>query len=97
MPDTVSSRDAFLDNYNKNIDPCLISKPCHDDVLSAICSPKNTCAGPDGISFAAWRAWPEASARVLTAVLDSICNGRPPPPGFNSSSKIRALSLIRDR
>jgi len=79
----VSSRMEFLNNYHSTVNLDLLIQPDLQDILDAICSPKNTCAGPDGISFAAWRAWPEASANVLNAVLNSICNGRLPPANFN--------------
>lgn len=77
------ARNFFLHPYNKHVNQDLISLPDMDFIQETIANSKNSCAGPDGISFAAWRAWPEASSRVLAAVLKVMCSGRDPPPEFN--------------
>src|SRR4051794_12384697 len=46
-------------------------------------TPSKTPAGPDGVSFAAWRAAPDLAAPILLAVFKAICAGQPPPLGFN--------------
>ena len=80
---TSSQFKAYLAGYSKKINNDLLSTVSMEDVLSTIKSSGNSCAGPDGISFAAWRAIPEFSAKVLFGVFRAISAGQPPPRNFN--------------
>ena len=82
-PPPAGLADGFLDSYTKTVDPNLLSTPDFDDVLGSIRSSNNSTPGPDGIPFAAWRAAPDLSAKVLSGVLDALLRGLTPPPGFN--------------
>lgn len=53
------------------------------DILDALEHTNNSTAGPDGISFAAWRAAPELAGPVLFSAFQALCSGQPPPLGFN--------------
>ena len=75
--------DGFLDSYTKTVDPGLLSCPDFEDILSSIRSSNNSTPGPDGIPFAAWRAVPDLSAKVLFGVLDALVRGLTPPSGFH--------------
>ena len=74
---------AYLAGYNKKINNDLLDNVCLDDILSTIKSSGNSCAGPDGITFAAWRAIPELSAKILFDVFKAIIAGQLPPRNFN--------------
>ena len=52
-------------------------------IEQAITDSGNSCFGPDGIPFAAWRAIKDHAAPVLHLVLTAICEGVLPPEGFN--------------
>ena len=80
-PDTL--RSGFLENYNKTVDPSLCTAPDLDQIQGAISATGNTTAGPDGISFAAWRAAPDLAGPILLRVLQALSVGQPPPRGFN--------------
>ncbi len=74
---------SFLANYKKKAKPSLCISPSIDDITSAIRNSNNSTAGPDGISFAAWRAAPDLAAPVLYSVFRALSNGQPPPRDFN--------------
>ena len=80
---SLADRSAFLSSYNKSVDTELLAVPSLVEVLAAIHHTNNSSAGPDGISFAAWRAAPELAAPILLRVFRALCSGQPPPPGFN--------------
>jgi hypothetical protein len=73
----------FLANYKKKVKLPLCVSPSLDDISSAIRNSNNSTPGPDGVSFAAWRAAPDLAAPVLLAVFRALSNGQPPPRGFN--------------
>ena len=81
-PSKVICRD-FLSSYTKVVDPSLLHNVTLSDVTEAIKRSNNSSPGPDGISFAAWRAAPELAAPVLFGVYQALCSGQPPPPDFN--------------
>ena len=58
-------RSAFLNGYNKKVDPSLVPSPTLGNVEAAIARSKNTSPGPDGIPFSAWRAAPDLAAPLL--------------------------------
>ena len=80
---TESSIKTYLKDYDKKINADLISDITYDDILSSIKKSNNSSPGPDGVSFAAWRAVPEFSAKILYDVFKAISMGQPPPAGFN--------------
>jgi ribonuclease HI/exonuclease III len=82
-PPSPDTDDGFLDSYTKTVDRGLLSTPGYEDILSSIRSANNSTPGPDGIPFAAWRAVPDLSAKVLSGVLDALVRGLTPPSGFN--------------
>ena len=66
--------------YNKRIDPALAPKRSSlDDYLELIRSSNDSCAGPDGIPFAIYRAKIDVVAPLLLAVEDALAEGIPPP------------------
>ena len=52
-------------------------------VLAAIKKSSDSCAGPDGIPFAVYRALPSICGAFLLEILIDLANGVPPPPDFN--------------
>ena len=78
-----AERESFLSGYSKRVNRSLLSDPSLDDVSEAIKRSNNSSPGPDGIPFAAWRAAPDLASPLLFSVLSKICNGQPPPKGFN--------------
>ena len=79
---SAQERSEFLSDYNKKIDVPVVL-PTLQDIKEAILKTGNTSAGPDGISFAAWRAVPDLAATLLHRVLETLSKGQAPPPGFN--------------
>ena len=76
--------DTYYGDFSREIPPSLMPKcPALSDILDAISTTTNSCGGPDGIPFSAWRAVKQHAAPVLHLVLKSICAGRLPPDGFN--------------
>ena len=45
---------------------------------------KNTCPGPDGIPFQAWRKLHVHGAPIIQGVVASLAAGNLPPPGYNN-------------
>ena len=82
-PTSPEERAKWLQWYTKKVDHSLLSKPTLESVRSAVLNSKNTSPGPDGIPFAAWRAIPDISSRVLFKALTSLLNGDQPPKDFN--------------
>jgi hypothetical protein len=82
-PPSTYERATFLKKYKQKVDQSKCQEPDLEAVLLAIKVSKNSAAGPDGISFAAWRAAPDLAAPVLLAALKAIFKGQLPPEGFN--------------
>ena len=78
-----SLRESFLSGYSKSVNQSLLSAPTLADILFAVKSSNNSSPGPDGIPFSAWRAAPDLASPLLLSVLNKICQGQSPPPGFN--------------
>ncbi len=78
-----SVRESFLSGYSKRVDSSLLSTPSLENVADAIKRSNNSSPGPDGVPFAAWRAAPDLASPLLFNVLNKICEGQAPPPGFN--------------
>ena len=66
-----------------NPGPDLPPIPSVDHIMEAISTSGNSCPGPDGIPFSAWRAIAKYAAPVLHLCLLSISQGGLPPAGFN--------------
>ena len=79
----LSELKSFLSHYNKKVNSSLCPFPSLDDVRFSIENSSDSTAGPDGISFAAWRAVPDLAAPVLFGVLSAMTSGQPPPKDFN--------------
>ena len=78
-----SVRARFLDGYTKRVDASTLKLPSIFNIEEAIKRSNNSTPGPDGVSFAAWRAAPDLAAPLLAAVLEALCRGVKPPRGFN--------------
>ena len=52
-------------------------------ILEAIKKSSDSCAGPDGIPFAVYRALPSICGAFLLEILIDLAEGVPPPPEFN--------------
>jgi exonuclease III len=74
-------KDVFLGGYDREVEEC--PTPDINAITQAIKLSNNSSPGPDGISFAAWRAAPDLAAPVLHNVLQAIMMGHTPPDGFN--------------
>jgi endonuclease/exonuclease/phosphatase family metal-dependent hydrolase len=48
----------------------------------------NSAAGPDGISYAAWRLAPASCTEALHGSYLDLFAGNPPPPSFNSTNMV---------
>jgi hypothetical protein len=48
----------------------------------------NSSAGPDGITYAAWKLAPASCTGALHEAYLDIFNGNPPPPNFNSTTMV---------
>ena len=82
-PPSTFDRAHFLKKYKQKVDRTKCPEPDLEDILNAIKFSNNSSPGPDGISFAAWRAAPDLAAPVLLAALRAIFRGHNPPEGFN--------------
>lgn len=78
------SPDDYYGDFHRIISPDKIpAVPDIDRIRDAILSSGNSCPGPDGVSFAAWRAVVDHAAPVLHLVLKAMAGGSLPPEGFN--------------
>jgi ribonuclease HI/exonuclease III len=77
-----AERESFLAGYSKKVSS-PIPAPSLEDVTEAVESSNNSSPGPDGIPFAAWRAAPDLACPLLFNAFNKICEGQPPPSGFN--------------
>ena len=82
-PPPASKFKHFLSSYNKQVNSSLCPEVTIDDVLFTIKNSKDSSPGPDGISFAGWRAAPDLSASVPFSLFRALSSGQPPPSGFN--------------
>ncbi|KAH3722919.1 hypothetical protein Pelo_18375 [Pelomyxa schiedti] len=72
---------ALLSNYNKKLNP--IPHLTETDIEAAILSCKSRLApGPDGVTFAAWKALPKLSASILCNMFYWLSE-HPAPDHFN--------------
>jgi len=55
-----------------------------DYIIDIINNTNNTAAGPDGIPFAAYRAVPELSAKILLSAIHGMMRGELPDRNFNA-------------
>ena len=70
--------------YRKSIPPSLLPCiPSVDVILDIILSTNNSCAGPDGVPFEAYRAVADQLAPVFHAAILLMGLGALPPEGFN--------------
>ena len=76
-------RSKFLKDYHSKVNPDLATLPSLEEVTRSLKLSNNSSPGPDGISFAAWRAAPDLAAAVLWDVLKALLRGQSPPEGFN--------------
>ena len=75
---------SFYGSFRKHIPAALLPViPCITDILRVIASTGNSCAGPDGIPFAAYRVTAAHAAPVLLLVIKDLAAGILPPEGFN--------------
>jgi ribonuclease HI len=76
--------DVYYGDFSLTIPGSLLPiLPSVDHVRDAIEVSKNSCFGPDGIPFAAWRAIVDHAVPVLHGVLEALCRGVLPPEGYN--------------
>ena len=76
-------RAVFLKAYQSKVNVDLITPPSLEEVAKSLKLTHDTSPGPDGVSFAAWRAAPDLAATVLWDALRAVLNGQLPPEGFN--------------
>jgi hypothetical protein len=80
------STKNYLKGYHKRISGDLRRWPCKPDTLAfidIINDTNNSCAGPDGIPFAVYRAATETYAGIAAGIFDALADGTVPPEGFN--------------
>ena len=76
--------EEYYQDYSRTIPSGVMPVlPSLDQVAKAITDSTNSCGGPDGIPFAAWRAIKQHAAPVLHLVLKALCEGILPPEGYN--------------
>ena len=77
--------EEFFQDYSRTIPSGVMPVlPSLEQVEKAIADSTNSCGGPDGIPFAAWRVIKQHAAPVLHLVLKALCEGILPPDGFNN-------------
>ena len=84
---TLDEIGRYLRDYNKRIKQDLMGEvPGREFVEDVVQSTNDSCAGPDGIAFAFYRADASAGGPVtalLHSILVSLCAGIKGPAGFN--------------
>ena len=91
---TGSQIKNYLKDYVKKVNIDLIPDVTYDDILFSIQRSNNSSAGPDGVSFAAWRAVPEFSANVLFKVFNALTIGQLP---HVTSTKVFYIYFLKKR
>ena len=78
------SPDTYYGDHSLTIPVDILPVvPTVGQIEQSITESGNSCFGPDGIPFSAWRAVKQHAAPVLHLVLMAICEGALPPEGFN--------------
>ena len=75
-PDNISHAQKIVECNPPPATTSIHHMPSVASLFSTITCCPNTSPGLDGIPYSAYRAAPEASARILHNVLTSICNGK---------------------
>ena len=76
---------SFLKSYNKKGPKRLQPRvPGATEFTEVIHSTNNSCAGPDGIPFAAYRSTKNISAEIMARVMKAMAAGVAPPSGYNN-------------
>ena len=71
-------------DWGKHSDPSLSPKvPGVDHIQETIAGTNNSCAGPDGIPFIAYRIFSHVAAPILQRCLAFLADGGLPPPDYN--------------
>ena len=91
---------TFLRAYKKRITTKKVKAINLEAVEAAILSSHNSCAGPDGISFAAYRAICHFASPVFLGAIRLMQKGVPPPKNFNAGTLFlipkTGLPLVED-
>ena len=86
---TTNEIALYLRGYSKRVPPGLRPKtPTLDDVIDEIEDTQDSCAGPDGIPFAVYRADSRAGgevASVLHRIVKALGRGEKGPKAFNEA------------
>jgi ribonuclease HI len=84
-PEECISPDAYFQFFQKSLpEDQAPTLPTEQEISDCIAGSNNSCAGPDGIPFSAWRALRELAAPVLHMVIVALSSGVPPPADFNN-------------
>ena len=93
IPDSLM--DGYLASYTKRIQGEI--RPVElADVIRVIADPKKTCAGPNGIPFAAYAAVCATVAPVFLEVIRAMCQGRSPIKGYGDFNMSDLYFLPKD-
>ena len=75
---------SFLKRYHRKINPALCPiRLDKNHFIPIINSTNNSCAGPDGLSFAIYRIGVRFYSPIAADIFNSLADGVVPPAGFN--------------
>ena len=87
--------DGYLASYSKRLRKAI--RPVElADVIRVIADPKKTCAGPNGIPFAAYAAVCATVAPIFLRVIQAMGEGRSPIKGYGDFNMSDIYFLPKD-
>ena len=87
--------EGYLASYEKRLREPI--RPVElTDVVKEIADPKKTCAGPNGIPFAAYAAVCATVAPIFLEVIRAMCKGRSPIKGYGDFNMSDLYFLPKD-
>ncbi len=87
--------DGYLASYTKRLQGGI--RPVElVDVIRVIADPKKTCAGPNGVPFAAYAAVCATVAPLFLEVIQAMCKGRSPIKGYGDFNMSDLYFLPKD-
>ena len=75
---------GYLEDYSKRINPFLTPRRLDKNhFIPIINATNNSCAGPDGVPFAVYRAGVGVYAGIAASIFNWLADGKEAPEGFN--------------
>ena len=84
-PINADDANAFVKEFGTSFDFDHLRPPGQADIKACLARARHSAPGPDGLPYGAWRSTGFTGSKVLSWVLQALCEGAPPADDFNES------------